>query len=82
MKLWAEKNSEKAKEIKKEMVDYVDAVEKYLTGDLEIFIGSENPFFENTEYSMMSTRINNSIIAVIGPMRMNYRINLSLLERI
>lgn len=27
-KLWAEKNSEKAKEIKKEMVDYVDAVEK------------------------------------------------------
>jgi len=28
MKLWAEKNSEKAKEIKKEMVDYVDAVEK------------------------------------------------------
>jgi len=62
--------------------NYVDAVEKHLTRDLEIFIGSENPFFENTEYSMMSARVNNNIIAVLGPMRMNYRINLSLLERI
>ena len=62
--------------------DYVEAVEKYLARDLEIFIGSENPFFENTEYSMISARINNNIIAVLGPMRMDYKINLSLLERI
>ena len=62
--------------------NYVEAVEKYLARDLEIFIGSENPFFENTEYSMISARINNNIIAVLGPMRMDYKINLSLLERI
>ena len=62
--------------------NYVEAVEKYLARDIEIFIGSENPFFENTEYGMISARINNNIIAVLGPMRMNYKINLSLLERI
>lgn len=50
-----------------------------LMRDLEIFIGSENPFFENAEYSMISSRYNDSFIALLGPMRMNYKINLSLL---
>jgi len=62
--------------------NYADAAEKYLVRDFEIFIGSENPFFENFEYSMISARINNSIIALLGPMRMNYKVNLSLLKRI
>ncbi|MFY9457519.1 MAG: hypothetical protein WAP23_01130 [Candidatus Spechtbacterales bacterium] len=62
--------------------NYIDSVEKYLTRDLTIFIGSENPFFENPEYSMISARINDSLIALLGPMRMRYKINLSLLERI
>jgi transcriptional regulator of heat shock response len=50
-----------------------------LKNDLEIFIGSENPFFENVEYSMMSSRIDDGFIALLGPMRMNYKINLELL---
>lgn len=62
--------------------NYIDGVRKYLTRDLTIFIGSENPFFENSEYSMISARVNDSFIALLGPMRMRYKINLSLLERI
>lgn len=62
--------------------NYIDGVQKYLTRDLTIFIGSENPFFENSEYSMISTRINDGLIALLGPMRMRYKINLSLLLRI
>lgn len=59
---------------------YIDTVKKYLRGDLEILIGSENLFFENPEYSMISSRINNNFIALLGPMRMNYERNLSLLD--
>ena len=62
--------------------NYIDGVQKYLTRDLTIFIGSENPFFENSKYSMISARVNESFIALLGPMRMRYKINLSLLERI
>ena len=62
--------------------NYSDVLSEYLPHDLTIFIGAENPFFENSEYSMIWSRFNNSIIAVLGPMRMNYKINLSLLGQI
>lgn len=62
--------------------NYSEVLNEYLSRDLEIFIGAENPFFENSEYSMIWSRFNNSAIAVVGPMRMRYKINLSLLGQI
>jgi len=62
--------------------NYRDVLNEYLARDLEIFIGAENPFFENSEYSMIWSRFNDGIIAVLGPMRMRYKINLSLLGQI
>lgn len=62
--------------------NYSDVLNEYLARDLTIFIGAENPFFENSEYSIMWSRFNNSVIAVLGPMRMHYKINLSLLGQI
>ena len=59
--------------------DYSETIYARLTKDLEIFIGSENPFFENQDYGMISARYNDSLIALLGPMRMNYKVNLSLL---
>jgi len=58
---------------------YGEAIYERLVKDLEVFIGSENPFFENPDYSMISSRYNDSFIALLGPMRMNYKVNLSLL---
>lgn len=49
--------------------------------ELEIFIGSENPFFESTEYSMMVSPQADGFISILGPTRMNYRKNISILEK-
>ena len=59
--------------------NYSEAIYERLTNDLEIFIGSENPFFENHDYGMISSRYNGSLIALLGPMRMNYKVNFLLL---
>jgi len=59
---------------------YAQDLEKEIKDELEVFIGSENPFFENPEYSMLATRSDCGFIALIGPMRMNYRKNLKLFE--
>lgn len=46
---------------------------------VEVFIGSENPFWgEKSDYSIILSRYDNDIIALLGPMRMNYRRNLEL----
>lgn len=49
--------------------------------DITVFIGSENPFFEHDEYSVIASRFNNQLMALVGPMRMNYRRNLEILTR-
>jgi heat-inducible transcriptional repressor len=59
---------------------YARDFEKEIADELEVFIGSENPFFENREFSMLASRPSCGFIALIGPMRMNYRKNLRLLE--
>ena len=59
--------------------NYSEVIYERLTKNLEIFIGSENPFFENHDYGMISSRYNGSFIVLLGPMRMNYKVNLSLL---
>ncbi len=59
---------------------YAQDLEKEIKNELEVFIGSENPFFENQEFSMLASRPDCGFIALIGPMRMNYRKNLKLLE--
>lgn len=46
--------------------------------ELDVFIGSENPFFENDDYSMLLSSFEGSFISLIGPMRMNYKRNLKL----
>jgi transcriptional regulator of heat shock response len=92
-------------------------LEKEIKDELVVFIGSENPFFENPDYSMLASRPacvaeatsarrrpacaadpryaegygearaasagrsrDFGFIALIGPMRMNYRKNLELLK--
>lgn len=60
--------------------NYIGEIEKCLSERLEIFIGSENPFLENPGYSMISSRMQDSFIALLGPMRMNYRSNLMLFD--
>ena len=59
--------------------NYSEAICGRLIKDFEVFIGSENPFFENHDYGMISSRYNDSFIMLLGPMRMNYKVNLSLL---
>jgi heat-inducible transcriptional repressor len=58
----------------------IDEVLERLDKDFEVFIGSENPFFERDDFSMVSSPFGNSFIALVGPTRMNYRRNVSLLE--
>jgi len=59
--------------------NYSEVIYERLIRDLEVFIGSENPFFESPNYSMIASRYNDSFIALLGPMRMDYKVNLSLL---
>lgn len=59
---------------------YARDLEKEIDDELAVFIGSENPFFENREYSMLASKPDCGFIALIGPMRMNYRKNLELLK--
>jgi len=59
---------------------YIDSVITNISEEIDIFIGSENPFFESCEYSMMTSGFNDGLVAFIGPMRMNYQKNLWLLE--
>lgn len=60
-----------------------DALERVsdITGQMEVFIGSENPFFEREEYSIIVSPLEEGFISLLGPTRMNYRRNLSILEK-
>lgn len=49
--------------------------------EIEVFIGTENPFFERGEYSVIASRLDSQLMALVGPMRMNYRRNLEILAR-
>jgi len=59
-----------------------DKVFEEVDEEIRIFIGSENPFFENPAYSMMLSAFDDGFISFIGPMRMNYRRNLALLDEL
>lgn len=60
-----------------ELMSYED---RYTEGEarVNVFIGSENPFFKAKDYGMISSSMNEGFISLIGPMRMNYRRNLDL----
>ncbi len=49
--------------------------------EITVFIGNENPFFERDEYSVITSRFDNQLMVLVGPMRMNYRRNLEVLAR-
>jgi len=49
--------------------------------NIEIFIGSENPFFECDDYSMIISPFSHGFISLLGPTRMDYRRNISILEK-
>lgn len=76
-----------------EVIDYLDAsvetLSKDLTkkGEVEIFIGRENPISGADECSMVVSRYNFSggeegVLAIIGPKRMKYSRNVSLIDYI
>jgi len=54
--------------------------------ETRVFIGSENPFAKADEFSLITSRLNfpkfqkEGIVAIIGPKRMNYRKNVSLVN--
>lgn len=51
-----------------------------MSGEIEIFIGSENPFFRRPDYSMIVSPRKGGFISLIGPTRMDYRGNIAILE--
>lgn len=68
------------------VVSFIDEVENLnmslaydIEDDVNIFIGSENPFFKRNKYSMIISRVGDGFISIVGPTRMNYRRNLNLL---
>lgn len=56
----------------------IDKIFDALDRKINVFIGSENPFFESKEFSMITFPSLNGFIALVGPMRMDYRRNISL----
>lgn len=57
----------------------IDEILASIDEEIDVFIGSENPFFERDDYSIVFSRFDDGFISIIGPMRMNYRRNLQLL---
>lgn len=53
-----------------------------LENEMEVFVGSENPFFKNVEYSLMVSRLSDGFIGIVGPMRMHYERNMRLLDQL
>ena len=53
----------------------------YSTDLVQVLIGSENPFFERDDYSMIVSRSMGEFVSLLGPMRMDYRRNISILEK-
>ena len=51
--------------------------------DVEVFIGSENPFFASSSYSLIVSRLSNeyAFISLLGPTRMDYRRNIAILNK-
>lgn len=73
-------------ESRSSIVSFIEEVERFeqsflngVEGQLDIFIGSENPFFEKDDYSMIISKYDDGFISLVGPTRMNYRRNLNLL---
>lgn len=53
--------------------------------EIQIYIGQENPFYKNKDFSMIMSRCRvcpeqNSVLMIIGPKRMAYDRNINLLE--
>lgn len=72
-------------ETKNSVISFIEEVERLersvvdeLDNELTIFIGSENPFFETDDYSMIISKYEDGFISLVGPTRMNYRRNLEL----
>lgn len=60
----------------------IDEIFAELDREIKVFIGSENPFFEEDEFSMIISPWGEDFIALVGPMRMDYKLNFSLLARL
>lgn len=62
--------------------DYNDNLFESFSEGVEIFIGSENPFFHGHDYGMISSIIDNNFISIIGPMRMDYEKGISIFNNL
>ncbi|OGZ58269.1 MAG: hypothetical protein A3B96_00035 [Candidatus Spechtbacteria bacterium RIFCSPHIGHO2_02_FULL_43_15b] len=70
-------------------IEEIEGLENYL-GDIldssdsgvKVFIGSENPFFERHNYSMISRAFGNIFISIVGPMRMDYEKSISIFDKL
>jgi len=74
-----------------EVIDYLDesmeelSVELENKSEIEIYIGEENPICKTNEYSMVVSKYNmrnggEGLLAIIGPKRMKYSRNVSLID--
>ncbi len=64
-----------------QVIDHLaEVIEKIYdqVGDLEIKIGSQNPF--SSDCSMVAAKNKNILIGILGPMRMNYQYNVQLIN--
>ena len=57
------------------------------TEDIDVFIGRENPFMKDVECSVIISSLSlpssqDTVVAIVGPLRMHYRENISLLENL
>jgi len=62
-------------------VDYTLERIRDMEGQTKIFIGSENPFLEREDYSMIVSPLGDGFISLLGPTRMNYKRNISMIEK-
>ena len=76
-------NNTEKEELENEEYEYVEEVE--LGGNMEVFIGEENPFSTINDFSILLVEHEfpereHGIVAVIGPKRMPYQKNIQLLQ--
>lgn len=75
-----------------EVISLIDEIERLeqsadeilnrMEREFTIFIGSENPFFDHANYSMISRRFDKGFISLIGPMRTDYQKSISMFIRL
>lgn len=62
--------------------DYFKTILSGLNDEPQVFIGRENPYFNARNYSIVASCDESRLVAILGPKRMNYRRNISVVSAI